>query len=389
MAQRRDKGEGSIFQRSDSTWMARVIINGKQVSRRAKTKQEAKRKLKDLKIEQEQQKRRTTKGFNDLTVPEYFDIFLKYKKRSISVKSYIRLESTVNTHIKPRFDYTYMKELNAADIQQCLDESTDSGLSYSSVKKIYDAFNGCFKFAVNIRHDIAPQDNCMFAVQIQSKKKFASQRKEPRYFNKDERRLFVDEALRKYKNGKFVYKYGAVLVFMMNTGLRESEICGLRYSNIFEDRNYINVCDSAEMTKDSKGKWHMQIRRDETKWNSDRVVPLNDDAQKILQIIKNMFPRIENLDCLIYTVKETILPPSELNKTFKRICSAAGIEDLDGVGTHCLRHTFATSLFEQGVDVKIISELLGHSSIKTTLDIYVSVMKDLKRDAVESIPNIL
>ena len=56
---------------------------------------------------------------------------------------------------------------------------------------------------------------------------------------------------------------------------------------------------------------------------------------------------------------------------------------MDGVGPHCLRHTFAVSLFEKDVNVKTISELLGHSSVKITQDIYISVTKKIKAEAVE------
>ncbi len=55
------------------------------------------------------------------------------------------------------------------------------------------------------------------------------------------------------------------------------------------------------------------------------------------------------------------------------------------VGVHALRHTYATRLFEKGVDIKIISELLGHSSTEITYRIYVHVIDSLKESAVEGL----
>ena len=78
--QRRDKGEGTIFRRKDGTWEARLKINDKPRARRAKTEKEARQKLKELKSLKEEEERRTTLNFNDLTVNEYFDMFLEYKK---------------------------------------------------------------------------------------------------------------------------------------------------------------------------------------------------------------------------------------------------------------------------------------------------------------------
>ena len=55
------------------------------------------------------------------------------------------------------------------------------------------------------------------------------------------------------------------------------------------------------------------------------------------------------------------------------------------VGVHALRHTYATRLFEKRVDIKVISELLGHSSTEITYKVYIHVIDSLKESAVEAI----
>ena len=64
---------------------------------------------------------------------------------------------------------------------------------------------------------------------------------------------------------------------------------------------------------------------------------------------------------------------------------AAFLKAIREVGVHALRHTYATRLFEKGVDIKIISELLGHSSTEITYRIYVHVIESLKASAVEGL----
>ena len=64
------------------------------------------------------------------------------------------------------------------------------------------------------------------------------------------------------------------------------------------------------------------------------------------------------------------------------MCRTAGIRK---VGAHALRHTYATRLFEKRVDIKVISELLGHSSTEITYNIYIHVIDSLKESAVEAI----
>ena len=80
MAKRRERGTGSIVQLKDGKFLARVRYDGGQKSARAKTKTEAKQKLKELIAEVEQQDKRTTINYNEVTVKEYFNMFLKYKK---------------------------------------------------------------------------------------------------------------------------------------------------------------------------------------------------------------------------------------------------------------------------------------------------------------------
>ena len=59
------------------------------------------------------------------------------------------------------------------------------------------------------------------------------------------------------------------------------------------------------------------------------------------------------------------------------------VNKIDHGSLHTFRHTFATILFKQGVDVKVISELLGHSDISVTYDIYTHVIESQKKKAVD------
>ena len=80
--------------------------------------------------------------------------------------------------------------------------------------------------------------------------------------------------------------------------------------------------------------------------------------------------------------KEGLSAETEGYLSLGLMCKAVGIRQ---VGVHALRHTYATRLFEKGVDIKIISELLGHSSTEITYRIYVHVIESLKASAVEGL----
>ena len=74
--------------------------------------------------------------------------------------------------------------------------------------------------------------------------------------------------------------------------------------------------------------------------------------------------------------------PRNFEATLTLLCKATGIKE---IGVHALRHTFATRLYEKGVDVKVISELLGHSSVDITYKIYVHIFEKTKRAATTAL----
>lgn len=80
-----------------------------------------------------------------------------------------------------------------------------------------------------------------------------------------------------------------------------------------------------------------------------------------------------------------ILNPDDLRKWFQGNLVKAG---LPSMRFHDLRHSAATLLLEMGVHVKVVSELLGHSTITTTLDIYSHVLPSIQRDAIDKLSNM-
>ena len=94
-------------------------------------------------------------------------------------------------------------------------------------------------------------------------------------------------------------------------------------------------------------------------------------------------------DALITANDGGLLAPKNLTRTFNRVIKATkGKIPLFKTGAHTLRRTFATQLFERNMDVKMVSKLMGHTSIQTTLDIYVGLSKTKMDKELEKFDNI-
>lgn len=159
----------------------------------------------------------------------------------------------------------------------------------------------------------------------------------------------------------------AILELMYATGLRISEVVSLEFNNIDYDECIVRV-----MGKGSK----------------ERIVPINDIALECLKdYIENYRPLMikNNMNNYLFLNNHgNIMTRQGVFKVLKKECLLKGITK--NVSPHTLRHTFATHLLENGADLRIIQELLGHSDIATT-QIYTHLTNErLHQDYLEYFP---
>lgn len=173
-------------------------------------------------------------------------------------------------------------------------------------------------------------------------------------------------------------KTGILLV--LYTGLRLGELCALRWGDIDFKEKTLTV--------------HSTMKRIQTPHNPDhrsevvitlpksrksiRTIPLHED---ILELLKK---RERKSNAFFLTGKENVyIEPRTMQNRFKAIIKAVGIAETN---FHALRHTFATRSIENGIDAKILSEILGHASVRITLDRYVHPSAEQKRKSMNSLP---
>ena len=393
--QRRERGTGSIKKISDTEYRARLCYvspaDGKTHEKRKKCASEAEA-TRVIKAWNKELAQETYIDVKKETVQKFMDSWLiNFKRPDLKPTSYDRLEYTLQHYIYPRVGQLQMGAISADTIQKLLNSYVEEGRSFSTLKKIYDAFNACFKWGVASRKlKYNPMDAVTVPGATKQKKKAANKRKpKVKFFTPEQQDLLVQTALTKYPNGTPIYRYGDIVPILLNTGMRIGELLGLQWNrDVNLDKRYITVANSLVVVKNRSDESSHKLKileQDSVKSESgERQLYLNDEA---LDAMKRLYSLTGQFTNVISSSQGKPIHPSELQREFSTIKKRAGLPTERGLGIHALRHSFATNLFRAHVDPKIISTLLGHSDIGITMNTYAHVMEDQKEEALITIAN--
>jgi integrase len=194
-----------------------------------------------------------------------------------------------------------------------------------------------------------------------------------------------DEANQFLKVAKTDYCY-IVFKLALATGLRQGEILGLRWKDVNLEKGFLYV----KQTLSHDGKSFKQGAKTKT---SKRTVDLSKSTIKALKeqrlLIekdkKTLGPIYKDFDLIACTHHGSPHNASNIRRSFNRLIKLANVPK---IRFHDLRHTHATLLLSKGVNIKVISERLGHSNIKVTLDTYSHVLPTMQEEAVRKIDEI-
>ena len=161
----------------------------------------------------------------------------------------------------------------------------------------------------------------------------------------------------------------------MYTGLRLGELCALKWNDIDVKNLTISVNRTVQrIVSENKSQKSILIETPPKSDSSKRIIPVSSEIMELLLKLYSNHPYVFG--------KEKPLEPRTMQYRFKKILEKAGIENRN---FHTLRHTFATNCIENNMDVKTLSEILGHSNVKITLNCYVHPTMDSKREQIEKL----
>lgn len=363
----RGNGEGSIYS-NGKYWVTAVTIGRDPVTNRlkrkyfySKTRKEAKEKLTETLY---QIHKNSYVEPSVMLLGQWVLYWLEnFKKPQISSSTYSIYKIRVEKHIIEPFGHLALKNLTAFHIQEYYNKLSQNGTSPSYLKLLYTNLNTMCTQAVKMELlSKNPVENVVLPKSQKSAKKI-------KVLTVNQQQKLVDYCKKKEK--EFIF------IFLLGTGLRIGEALALTWNNInfekqtlYVKQTLIRIGNKYELKEGAKTE------------HGERIVPFTQKIGNPLLEIKSK----AKSDLVFPSKKNGYENIRNIENRLKRICEYL---ELPAISPHALRHTFATRLIETGVNVKVISQLLGHADIKITLNIYAHALEDTLQANVSSLDTFL
>lgn len=366
------QGAGSIRQRTDGTWEARITIGtnpgtGKpdRKSVYGKTQAEVRKKMTAI---QRAVDNGTYQAPDKTTVSESLDEWMKtfcaVKAKPLTYSSY---EVAIKNHIKPSIGALKMQAVKGVHVQKLYNGMTAAGSSAKTVKNVAAILHKAFSVA---QKQGMIQVNPCDAAELPK-----ATQKEIKPLTDAENPLFL-----KAIDGHPMENAYALCLF---AGLREGECLGLSWSQVDFEARRITISQQLQHEKKKGAAYYIAPG---TKSGKPRQIEPPEIAFQYLRAerkrqAENRLAAGElwsNPDNLVFTDEMGgHLAISTFYKTFKRIAASIGRPD---ARPHDLRHTAATVAIASGADIKSVQDLLGHATASFTLNVYAHSSDQMKKD---------
>jgi integrase len=303
------------------------------------------------------------------TFAEYLEEWLNdYAKTKVKPSTFKNYKNAVYGRIIPALGQLKLKELKLYHGQKFINTLVEEGKSSSYVLFIYRILHTALEQAVKLEKiPRNPFDGVENPKLIREKKKTWSIEEIQRFLHVAK----LDSPI-----------YYICFLLAIHTGMRKGEVLGLRWQDIDFEQKRLSVNQSLVMVQ------NQYIISDLKTTSSNRVISLDDiviaelKRHKVMQNQQKLLlgGGYEDNDLVCANEFGRFLSPGMVNHRMKEICEKAGVPY---IRFHDLRHTHATLLLKLGENVKVVSERLGHSSVKMTLDVYSHVTPDMQEQAAQ------
>ena len=386
--------EGTIRKRKNGTWEGRYTIgydsHGKQKQKSiyGKTRAEVAKKLSEMTSAIQNGSYIAPRN---LTLSEWLEVWLtSYAYIKVRPSTYASYQAYIERHVSPIIGGLQLQKLTTNQLQVFFNEKRvngridgKGGLSPKTIRNMYNMLHEALQQAV-INKTVSV--NVSEGVVLPSKDE-----KEITVFKPEEQRAIIEAAQKD--------RLGFAIELDFFTGRRVGELCALKWSDIdlaakeFRVRRTLQRVQKKTSDIKAKGK-RTQIVEGATKTKKgNRVIPLTDTMLQKLLVHKarQLFEKrrlgkgYSDNGYVFANEFGGAIEPSYLRDVYDRILKNANAPHYT---FHTIRHTFATRAIENDMPVKVVSEILGHSSVQLTMDLYCHPSISAKRNVLEKMENL-
>ncbi len=367
----RGKGEGTIYQRKDGLWEAKLVWpTGRRQSFYARSRSEVATKLATaVKARDAGQARPLAKQ----TVGDALASWLATTKPAVRSSSWIRYEELVRLHAVPEIGTIPLRTLQPEHLQRCYTNRLASGLSPTTVHQLHGVIHAAIDQACQwgrVTRNVADLVN-------------------PPRMARTEMRTLGPEQVQQLLAAATGDRSEALYVIAVTTGMRQGELLGLHWRDVDLDRSVLSVtCTLQRVTGQGL------VLQEPKTLRSRRQVGLGRTAVEAIRR-RRTNQRAERLHAgplwketnLVFTTQlGGPRDAHDVRLAFGRLLTQAG---LPNIRFHDLRHTAATLMLGQGVHPKVAADMLGHATVAVTLDTYSHVTAGMHAAAADALDRIV
>src|SRR5260221_61058 len=303
---------------------------------------------------------------------QHCERWLAVHKTKIRHSTYLTYRSAVDKHTLPAFGHLTLRRLRAQDLDAFYARKMEEGLSSSRIGAIHIVISMALQEAVrwrliarNVSEDVSP----------------------PHDTHPHEMQTLSPEQAQKLLDAAKGYRLEALLTLALATGMRRGELLALRWQDIDFKNRSLSVQRSVSRFP---GGHRVSEPKTASGKRSITLPPFVIEAlqqQRIRQLETKLKagPAWEEHDLVFCNIYGRFLNSASLYDLFTSLVKKAGLPHMR---FHDLRHSAATILLAMNVPVKVIQELLGHSSITTTLNVYGHVLPSMQEEAMDKMEHL-
>lgn len=360
-----------IRQRSKSSYEGRVTVNGVSFSVHASTVTECRDRMDALRLK--------IKGGSlcetvKIRYSAWFERWLDSKKHEVKPSTVDTYITSYNGSIKgTTFDGMYISEIMPSHVETLLYSLKDAGKAHKTISMVKTVLVNSFKYA---ERDLLISRNPAQLARLPKQ----DEPKERPVLTREQTKWLLEWT----RDNSYLHN---VFVVLLNSGIRIGELRGLKRPDIDFRNNEIHVRRTVNYLRSEK----RYVENTPKTRTSRRDIPLTADAKEALKDELSKMEMTSLSDYIFKCDKSDVLTKDafewELDRFFKEMKEQG--KEFPHITAHCLRHTFATRCMEAGMQPNTLKAILGHSSIKITLDLYAHVLPDTKQKEMKLLEDVI